>query len=209
MTLGFYQFFDQKKTQPTNFREKILAGAGKEVVDFTIEGRSIIQNKSNDRFTGSFTFNEQGIIRDDLKLVTYTPKLHTFRLDQYDRWKAGMNIQMVYRGPKYSILDHFNKGIPELEKCKSTQKVEIKWYTFHTKDLPIMRGDEKSLTPKPKDYLTTRSPVVIIDGITFSSGCTQIKQLAINDGFDSLESFYGYFNKDFSGKIIHWTDLRY
>lgn len=35
------------------------------------------------------------------------------------------------------------------------------------------------------------------------------EQLAINDGFDSVEDFFAYFNKDFKGKIIHWTNLKY
>lgn len=56
---------------------------------------------------------------------TWYPKIHTMRSDPHNRWKAGRSIQMVYRGPNYSIQDHFNKGIPELEKCVSTQKVKI------------------------------------------------------------------------------------
>lgn len=34
-------------------------------------------------------------------------------------------------------------------------------------------------------------------------------RLALNEGFHSLEHFKTYFNKDFKGKIIHWTDLKY
>ena len=37
----------------------------------------------------------------------------------------------------------------------------------------------------------------------------EIKILAKNDGFDNTEGFWKWFNKDFSGKIIHWTDCRY
>lgn len=37
----------------------------------------------------------------------------------------------------------------------------------------------------------------------------QIEQLAKNDGFDSLEEFFKWFNGDFKGKIIHWTDFKY
>lgn len=35
------------------------------------------------------------------------------------------------------------------------------------------------------------------------------KELAVNDGFDGLETFLEYFGPDFKGKLIHWTDLRY
>lgn len=37
----------------------------------------------------------------------------------------------------------------------------------------------------------------------------EIHLLAQNDGFDSVDDFYAYFNKSFEGKIIHWTDLTY
>lgn len=33
--------------------------------------------------------------------------------------------------------------------------------------------------------------------------------LAKNDGFDSLKEFYEWFDKDFIGKIIHFTSFRY
>lgn len=36
-----------------------------------------------------------------------------------------------------------------------------------------------------------------------------IKMLAANDGFGSVKDFRQWFNTDFKGKIIHWTDLRY
>ena len=36
-----------------------------------------------------------------------------------------------------------------------------------------------------------------------------IEALVQNDGFDSADDFFSYFNKDFKGKIIHWTDLKY
>lgn len=34
-------------------------------------------------------------------------------------------------------------------------------------------------------------------------------KLAINDGFESIDDFFNYFNEDTTGKIIHWTDLEY
>jgi len=30
-----------------------------------------------------------------------------------------------------------------------------------------------------------------------------------NDGFESLQDFFNWFNKPFRGKIIHWTDFKY
>jgi hypothetical protein len=107
MILGFMQKFpwkgEDKQPVPTNFREKILAGA------------LLIPSTAS-------RIGSKGLLH-----MIQHPKLHTMRLDPHNRWRAGMGIQMVYRGPKYSILDHFNKGIPELEECVSVQNIEIKW----------------------------------------------------------------------------------
>ena len=188
MILGFKEFFDTKKEQRTFFRERIWLGVGQVF-------RRNAQTKGLDSMPPcTVTIDKKFIEHHNLK-----PKLHTLREDKFDRWKAGRTIQMVYRGAFYKIKDHFNDGIPQLGVCRSTQKIEIKWVIFHMKPLESMgiKGG------------TSRVPTVIVDGRAFEGACTQIIQLAQNDGFDSLESFYNYFNKNFTGKIIHWTDLRY
>jgi uncharacterized protein YqfB (UPF0267 family) len=48
---------------------------------------------------------------------------------------------------------------------------------------------------------------VKIDGILLPP--LRHKELVLNDGFDSVDDFYLWFNKDFYGKIIHFTDLKY
>ena len=48
---------------------------------------------------------------------------------------------------------------------------------------------------------------VIIDGRYLNYD--EIKILSLNDGFDSVQQFFKWFNKDFEGKIIHWTKLKY
>lgn len=37
----------------------------------------------------------------------------------------------------------------------------------------------------------------------------EIDELAINDGFESVEEFFTYFNETYHGKIIHWTNFKY
>lgn len=49
-------------------------------------------------------------------------------------------------------------------------------------------------------------PIVFIDNIKID---TFRRSLNINDGFKTLYAFYKFFNKNFKGKIIHWTDFRY
>jgi hypothetical protein len=41
------------------------------------------------------------------------------------------------------------------------------------------------------------------------SGTYTLEPLATNDGFDTVDEFFQWFNEDFTGKIIHWTDLKY
>lgn len=69
-------------------------------------------------------------------------------------------------------------------QCLSTQKVEI---------------------IRKSDYLN--ETVVKVDGRELNMD--EVKQLALNDGFDCLASFWLWFSDGFSGNIIHWTDLRY
>lgn len=66
-------------------------------------------------------------------------------------------------------------------ECKCVQDIEIKW--AHSLVWVYVDGDRIN-------EATARS-------------------LAFNDGFDSMEDFFAYFNTDFKGQIIHWTDLRY
>lgn len=169
MILGFKEFFDIKKKEPTYFREKILSCTGT---------TSTVVVSSN--------FNVRTFETTNLRLNTLKPKIHTIRKDKNGRWKPGMSIQMVYRGAGYKIKDEFNKGIPELQTCKAVQKIEIVY------------GD--SLGP-------FHPVIVAIDKRILNE--SERLQLAINDGFLSLEDFFDWFDKDFTGKIIHWTNFHY
>jgi len=50
---------------------------------------------------------------------------------------------------------------------------------------------------------------VFIDGTMLS--LEKLEELSINDGFDCLDDFWWWFDQyqPFTGKIIHWSDLRY
>src|SRR3990167_8335054 len=37
---------------------------------------------------------------------------------------------------------------------------------------------------------------------------SELKTLALNDGFNSIDAFFAWFNQPFVGKIIHWTSFR-
>lgn len=117
-------------------------------------------------------------------------KLHTMREDEKDRWKAGNKID-YFINCRQKDMFRFAPVLPVV----STQKVEIRWYELFDKKMVRVFIDNKSFA------------CVKFDGIMIVTG--EMLLFAKNDGFDTIEDFFAYFNEDFKGKIIHWTDLRY
>lgn len=128
-------------------------------------------------------FNCNWDIKPDL-----TSKIHTIRRDENNRWKAGMNIHFVVNG---RTKDKFQ--FAPVVKCVSVQEIEIKEMIM-TANNCIKLDDGRVFT-------------VRIDSNYMSN--FRIIQLAMNDGFESVEDFFKYFNEDFKGKLIHWTNLKY
>ncbi len=126
----------------------------------------------------------------------YKPKLHTLISDPHNRWKVGNKIHFV-----------INKGTPQqfqfapVAECLGLQPVSI---IYNDGDPGVFFGDShesempfyfKDWDEKTKDFVTY--------------GENQMLKMANNDGFDSIDDFFAYFNQDFRGKIIHWTNLKY
>ncbi len=111
-------------------------------------------------------------------------KKHTLREDSHDRWHAGMKMHQSagVRTKQYKLL--------KLDTCNGTQKIEI-----------IHRSGEVFIKIDDKHYYNSLD--------THYNNVMRIVQLFQNDGFDSAEDFFKWFNEDFKGKIVHWTDLRY
>jgi hypothetical protein len=111
-------------------------------------------------------------------------KKHTIREDATNRWKEGRLIDMA-TGVRTKQYNKFTEQI-----CIGTQKIEFKWQT-------------------------NNSVMVFIDGVNVTNHSFQdtdkmvIEVLAKNDGFDNLTDFFAWFSEDFTGKLIHWTDLIY
>ncbi|NYJ27537.1 hypothetical protein [Allomuricauda sp. ARW1Y1] len=117
------------------------------------------------------------------------PKKHTIRDDKKNRWKVGNLIHPV-----------INNRTPErfqfapITKCTGVQKIEISHFSDHVEFII----DDKFFGNVFHHGL---------DMVYEYHNC--IRELAVNDGFDSIEQFLKWFDKDFTGKIIHWTDLKY
>lgn len=123
------------------------------------------------------------------------PKLHTIRRDQHRRWKAGMDIHpKIWTGkPRRSKTFQF----APIVKCTGVQEIEIK----------------RIQTPHHKIAIGVYIDDEVLGYAFGQEGITQydqpLKMLAMNDGFDSVQDFFSWFDTDFKGVVIHWTDLRY
>jgi hypothetical protein len=116
-------------------------------------------------------------------------KIHTIREDLKQRWRPGMKIEHVIFPYRKGGRDTFLRNT-----CTWVQSILIKY-------LPVC--GEGSINAQTGAYL----PRVIVDGRVITP--EKIDELARNDGFDSTDQFFCYFDKDFSGRIIHWTNTRY
>lgn len=125
----------------------------------------------------------------DIDANLMRPKRHTMRHDAKDRWKVGMKIHPVINN---RTKDRFQFA-PVLE-VKGIQKIEIKHFPGQVQ----IEIDE--------EYFGEVYHYGLDDIYQFT---TDIETLALNDGFPTLEAFFAWFNTDFTGKIIHWTDLKY
>lgn len=117
------------------------------------------------------------------------PKIHSFRKDIEDLWKTGVEIEFAIEETNNSKYQ-FAQRIPVI----STQKVSIK---YHTNTI-VVHIDSKLFYFGGTDHVENEF-----------ENYRGMLELAQNDGFDTLEDFFDYFNEDFTGKIIHWTDKKY
>lgn len=118
------------------------------------------------------------------------PKIHTIREDKNNRWKPGNDIHFVINNRTKKSFQ-FAPVLPVV----SVQRISIK--------------HENTYTHK-------KTATIEIDGNWFAAYnfnqnniYGKLELLIKNDGFNSVEDFFNYFNEDFDGKIIHWTNFKY
>ena len=182
-------FSTQLNGKPTYFIEKIWEGLLRTVKD-DVQYISHL-NAHEEQFGKHWDY-----LPDKHKRMT-NPKLHTIREDKNDRWQPRTKIDFFINCRQKDMF-RFAPVLPVI----SVQEV------FMTK-----RGNDLEITiAKVGSYIGSDDCYLYHDAK---------KELALNDGFDSLEEFNAYFlerinekyaqsgNSWFSGKIIHWTDLKY
>lgn len=188
MILGFKTQINGK---PTYFVSKIWIGIESKFSQFNEKGNRL------------FNFPKEYIQCGQKGLLTFQrpkPKLHTIREDKTDRWKPGMMIDF-FINVRTKDMFRFAPRVPVI----SLQTIKI------------TRTDHLSLNCYPGQMWIQnifiggiqfkRAFMVQIDGAIINH--STLNELAINDGFDSLDDFFNWFCDDFEGKIIHWTDKKY
>tara|TARA_R110000822_G_scaffold14427_6_gene50814 strand:+ start:10931 stop:11452 length:522 start_codon:yes stop_codon:yes gene_type:complete len=112
----------------------------------------------------------------------FKPKHHTIRENKKGRYSNNVVLQpFIWTNKPYrSPQFYFSPNF----KCVSTQIIQI-----------IHSGEK------------WRMPWVMVDGFIMTA--PEIEVIAHNDGFDSTKDFFKWFDTDFTGDIIHWTNLKY
>jgi hypothetical protein len=118
-------------------------------------------------------------------LAICKPKIHTIREDNKSRWYDARLIHAVINNRQKGKMLTFAPPF----KCWYVQNISIKWENTIHAQIPF------------------ESCTITIDGIKLNFRESQ--QLAVNDGFENLNEFSAYFNTNFTGKLIHFTDFKY
>lgn len=173
-------FKTQIENKPTYFIEKIW--------------KSLLSQRYNllayHRFRDESAYD--GVIDQWDYSESVLPKIHTIREDKNNRWKIGNKIDFFINARQKSMF-----RFAPMMSVRSIQKIEMIWHGENVRLVNIYIDGECYV----QNY-----------GIEFNSSNQRqerMEQLAVNDGFDTVEGFLNYFDKDFKGKIINWTDFKY
>lgn len=107
-------------------------------------------------------------------------KKHGIVADVHNKWYAGRAIHFHLQVSHDKVMQ-----FAPVKQATAVQRIEIKYTDPDGFKLP--------------------EPNVFIDGSWFFG----YDALAKNEGFPSVAAFFKKYNKDFTGKIVHWTNLKY
>jgi hypothetical protein len=111
-------------------------------------------------------------------------KKHTLREDKKNRYYAGCLLHL-----STGVRTKNHRRLKDTV-CTGIQRIQIRYGSGGYQDVFAYQDVE-----------------VTVDGRSLGSG--EIGELAKNDGFETSDDFFRWFNKDYTGKIIHWTNLKY
>lgn len=190
MTLSFSQTINGK----TNFFiEKIWEGIFPVLPGNTSEQYLFYQESYLHKFLGYWDGT------GDMVYEPVNPKLHTIREDKSNRWGAGTDVHFVINNRTKNRFQ-----FAPVIKCKSVQEIQILNCNYLPMDYFYESvGYLEKIIVRAVEFINYWKIWIGDKNNGRFLSIEQIKQLAINDGFDSVDDFFAYFNKDFTGKIIH------
>ena len=112
-------------------------------------------------------------------------KLNTIREDKNNRWKKGVKMHMA-TGVRTKNYSQFSEKV-----CKNVAKISILWTGCNVK---IIIDSVQICNFNTAMHWSEHS----------NNGFRTLETFAKRDGFDDLESFLKWFQKDFEGKVIYW-----
>lgn len=125
-------------------------------------------------------------------------KIHTIRADKTDRWKVGNTIHFC-TGLRTKEYNCFKMGV-----CASVQKIEIVYKIVYEASTPFVSRVYVKIDQK----LIFERRFYKVGGFK-EVGRQQMEKLAVKDGFKTISDFFKWFDSDFEGKLIHWTEFKY
>lgn len=115
---------------------------------------------------------------------------------------------------EFAIVPHYTPKIHTIREDKKNRwRVNMKidfFINVRTKLMFQFAPKQRVLRIQNIEIINTEfmnDKIITIDGKVLVT--SEINLLAMNDGFETTKDFFDYFDKDFSGKLIHWTNLRY
>lgn len=125
-------------------------------------------------------------------------KLHTIREDKKNRWS------------RYHII-HMSTGVRTKDyHCFLTRHcVSVQNITINPISKQVAIDNKWILCEDSITGINALSSVADVFGKWVLNNKVHLEVLAKNDGFDSVDEFWQWFDKPFEGKIIHWTTLKY
>jgi hypothetical protein len=193
MTLAFSTIFPKGKPglegKETLFIEKIWSSLLIDpLIGVVLEDYEESMKEHVAMFGDPWDGNKKGFVRS---------KIHTIRRDEMDRWKQGNKIHMAVRN---RTPDRFQ--FAPVVNCTGIETIKIKWFYGVGNSLKLCRVFVGSKEIGCGVWNKHHESNPIFTG-------NELVELVKNDGFDSIQDFFAWFNEDFTGKIIHWTPFRY
>lgn len=183
MILGFSTKWDKRMGdlagKPNYFVEKIWRGFDKDLLP------------QHGEFYRDH-YNRFGKPWDEERGVIQRPKIHTLRHDTNGRWQEGHDIHFTINNRTKNSF-----RFAPVVKCTAVQYLDI-----------VRDGEIIQVYISSKEDRSDIATFYYQDWkVTLSK--TKMLELAQNDGFDSIDHFFRYFNESCQLKLIHWTDKRY